>query len=336
MLPEVVLRKVEMLELSRVALISLVLTSGLMSCTHQRDTELGGDRYLVSATGSSFSGIAATEQSFHQHAKEVATAHGFDSYKVIDLKSGFEPTPGGFRAVVRGTIQLYQGQQNTASSKGKGGPNAGGRGSGTAFAVTDGGILITNAHVVHECREITVRQADGTVLPAALLAADETNDLALIKIAAPTLELAQFRGSPDIRQGDNVIAIGFPLSNLLSQGTATTLTTGTVSALTGIRSDSRLLQLSAPIQPGNSGGPLLDQSGHVVAIVSSGLNAVKLAVTKGVIPENVNFAIKAAVMRGFMDVNGVSYHVAASERQMSTAEIGDLARKFTNFVICTF
>ena len=91
-------------------------------------TELGGDRYLISSTGTPFSGIAAVEQSFHQHAKEVATAHGFDAYKVVDLKSGFEPTPAGLRPVIRGTIQLYQGPQNTASGgKGKGAPNARGR-----------------------------------------------------------------------------------------------------------------------------------------------------------------------------------------------------------------
>jgi S1-C subfamily serine protease len=325
-----------MLEFSRIALILLVLAIGLTGCTRQRDTELGGDRYLISSTGTPFSGIAAVEQSFHQHAKEVATAHGFDAYKVVDLKSGFEPTPAGLRPVIRGTIQLYQGPQNTASGgKGKGAPNARGRASGTAFAVADGGILITNAHVVHECRDITVRQADGTVLPAAVLAADQTNDLALIKIASPTPDPAQFRGSPDIRQGDSVVAIGFPLSDLLSAGTSTTLTTGTVSALTGYKSDSRLLQLSAPTQPGNSGGPLLDQSGHVIAIVSAGLNAVNLAATRGIVPENVNFAIKASVARAFMDANGVPYRVAASERQMSTAEIGDQARKFTSFVTCT-
>ncbi len=77
-----------MFEPSRVALISLVLAIGLTGCIRQRDTDLGGDRYLVSATGNGYSGIAATEESFHQHAREVATAHGFDSYKVVDLRSG--------------------------------------------------------------------------------------------------------------------------------------------------------------------------------------------------------------------------------------------------------
>jgi len=204
--------------------------------------------------------------------------------------------------------------------------------SGTAFAVSANGVLLTNAHVAGDCREISVRQFDGTTFAASLLAADATNDLALIKIAAPTPDFARFRGNPEIRQGDNVIAIGFPLHGILSGGT--TLTTGTVSALAGIEDDSRDLQVSAPIQPGNSGGPLLDQSGNVVGIVSASLNAVALAARTGSISENVNFAIKTTVIRTFMDAHGVTYQLAPSEKQMSTAEIGEWARKFTDFVTC--
>ncbi len=318
----------------------LLVAIVLAACVAKRDLALGGDRYLISMAGNRYVGIGGVEQSFHRRAQEIAAAHGFDSYKVIEFRSGFEPAPGGgFDPFAKGTIQLYQSAGNGGSTapgaNGTGTPGSGGRSTGTAFAVAPGGILITNAHVVHECREITVRQPDGTVFPAIVLAADQANDLALIKVASSTSDPAQFRGSPEIRQGDNVVAIGFPLSTLLSPGTTTTRTTGTVSALTGFQNDSRLLQVSAPIQPGNSGGPLLDQSGHVVAIVSASLNAVKLAATRGIIPENVNFAIKASVARAFMDANGIAYRVVASERLLPTAEIGDQARRFTNFVTCT-
>ncbi len=319
----------------------LLVAIVLAACVAKRDLALGGDRYLISMAGNRYVGIGGVEQSFHRRAQEIAAAHGFDSYKVIEFRSGFEPAPGGgFDPFAKGTIQLYQSARNGGSTapgaNGTGTPGSGGRSTGTAFAVAPPrGILITNAHVVHECREITVRQPDGTVSPAIVLAADQANDLALIKVASSTSDPAQFRGSPEIRQGDNVVAIGFPLSTLLSPGTTTTLTTGTVSASTGFQNDSRLLQVSAPIQPGNSGGPLLDQSGHVVAIVSASLNAVKLAATRGIIPENVNFAIKVSVARAFMDANGIAYRVVASERLLPTAEIGDQARRFTNFVTCT-
>ncbi|HEX3498227.1 MAG TPA: trypsin-like peptidase domain-containing protein [Stellaceae bacterium] len=131
-----------------------------------------------------------------------------------------------------------------------------------------------------------------------------------------------------------MIAVGFPLSDLLSSGTSTTLTTGTVSALSGLQNDTRVLQVSAPVQPGNSGGPLLDQGGDVIAIVSSGMNRVGLAVKEGIIPENINFAIKGSVARAFMDAAGVTYRVAPSTRPMSTVEIGEQARRFTHFVTC--
>lgn len=301
----------------------LTIAVALAGCMHPRDLELGGDRYMISLTGNGYAGIGVVEQAFYRHAQEVATAHGFESYKVVEFKSGFEPTPIGFRPIARGTIQLYHG--STASS----GKSTSGVFTGTAFAVTTDGVLLTNEHVVRDCSTISVRRFDGTSAVASLLVRDRTNDLALIKIASATPDLAQFRGSPDIRQGDNVIAVGFPLSDLLSSGTA--LTTGTVSALAGSGNDSRKLQVSTPVQHGNSGGPLLDQSGNVVGIVSSGFDRP----VRGSMPQNVNFAIKTTVARAFMDANGIVYRLAPSDAPLATAEIGERARKFTSFVTCT-
>jgi uncharacterized protein len=97
------------------------------------------------------------------------------------------------------------------------------------------------------------------------------------------------------RQGDSVVALGYPLTGLLSSDV--NVTTGVISALAGVRSDTRFLQLTAPVQPGNSGGPLLDMSGHLVGVVSAKLNAV--AVATGDIPQNVNFALKGGVAKKF-------------------------------------
>jgi len=115
---------------------------------------------------------------------------------------------------------------------------------------------------------------------------------------------------------------------MLSEGT--NLTTGTVSALAGVLNDSRTFQISTPVQHGNSGGPLLDQSGNVVGIVSSGF----MKPVDGSMPQNVNFAIKTAVVRTFLDSNGVTYKVVSSEKQLPTPEIGERARKFTSYVTC--
>jgi uncharacterized protein (DUF2147 family) len=107
-----------------------------------------------------------------------------------------------------------------------------------------------------------------------------------------------------------------------------------VSALAGLGDDSRYLQISAPVQPGNSGGPLLDASGHLVGIVTAKLNAVRIAKFTGDIPQNVNFAVKAEVAKTFLDSKGIAYRKGASDPQLSPADVGDIGRQFTVYVRC--
>jgi uncharacterized protein len=317
----------------RAIVAGAAISVALSGCvrTAARDIDMGSNRYLVTVNGNGYASVADLEMLFQQRAREVAFQHGFDSYRVSEFSSGFERSPLGPRPIAKGVVTVFNGPRATAA--GQPGRAAGSKSSGTAFAVSRDGVLLTNAHVAAGCAEVSVRLADGSTVPASLLAADGANDLALIKIATPTPEHAQMRGGAEIRQGDNVIAVGFPLHQDLSAGT--TLTTGTVSALAGARNDSRALQISAPIQPGNSGGPLLDQSGNVVGIVTATMSTVAQAAKTGAIPENINFAIKNSVARIFMDANGVTYRTAPSEKQLSNAEIGDRARKFTSFVTCT-
>jgi hypothetical protein len=94
------------------------------------------------------------------------------------------------------------------------------------------------------------------------------------------------------------------------------------------------LQISAPVQPGNSGGPLLDTNGHLVGIVTAKLNAVRTARFTGDVPQNVNFAIKGEIARAFLDSKGINYQTAQSNQNLSVAEVGDGARPFTVFVEC--
>ena len=142
-----------------------------------------------------------------------------------------------------------------------------------------------------------------------LVARDQKNDLALLRVANPPSAVAAFRDGAPVRAGDTVVALGYPLPTLLSS--SATLTVGYVSALSGMEDDARYLQISAPVQPGNSGGPLLDASGHLAGIVTSKLNAENVARFIGDIPQNVNFAIKAEVVRTFLDSKGIAYKSAA-------------------------
>ena len=128
------------------------------------------------------------------------------------------------------------------------------------------------------------------------------------------------------------MALGYPLSGLLA--TTANLSVGNVSALAGLGDDLRYLQISAPVQPGNSGGPLLDASGHLIGIVTGKLDATRAARFFGDIPQNVNFALKAEVARTFLDSKGIVYQTARSEQQLSPADVGEIARPFTVQIKC--
>lgn len=174
--------------------------------------------------------------------------------------------------------------------------------SGTGFIVAPGRAL-TNHHVIDDCRAVRVRTAGGQDLAARVLASDRGRDLALIEVPAEAGPPLPFRRDANIRRGEGVVTYGFPLAGLLSSGP--TLTTGEISALAGLADNQRQYQISAPVQPGNSGGPLLDMSGQVVGVIVSKLNAQRIAQRTGDIPQNVNFAVKGSEALAFLRGNGV-------------------------------
>jgi S1-C subfamily serine protease len=197
--------------------------------------------------------------------------------------------------------------------------------TGTGFQVAAGGGFVTNQHVIEGCTEVRIRDV-GT---ATVLAADSNNDLAYLTVATDAeLPVAVFRSQPKVARGETVVAIGFPLHGTLSsQGN---VTVGTVSALAGYNDDFRELQFSAPIQPGNSGGPLIDRSGHVVGIVSSEL----VSEIAEEVPQNVNFAIKAEIVVAFLGAQGVDPLVAPSNNPMEVEEVAAMAEGYTRLVEC--
>lgn len=197
--------------------------------------------------------------------------------------------------------------------------------TGSGFAVASY-QLITNAHVVDGCARVSVAGSGK----ANVVAMDRRNDLALLQTDRLPVS-ASFR-SERLRQGDPITVVGFPLAGLLASGAQ--VTSGNVSAMAGLQNNSSFIQISAPVQPGNSGGPLLDSAGRVTGVVVSKLNASKIAELTGDIPQNVNFAVSPLVLRGFLDANNVQYQAESSSRTLSTADITELARKFTYLVEC--
>jgi uncharacterized protein len=201
--------------------------------------------------------------------------------------------------------------------------------SGTAFFVTPDGKALTNAHVVRGCGDVTVITG-GESHPARVLARDERNDLALLATDHHPERSAVWR--LQVRQGEDIAVYGFPLPGALASGGS--VTTGIVSALAGMRDDSRFLQISAPIQPGNSGGPVLDRNGAVVGVIVSTINGLALASATGSLPQNVNFAIKASVAAAFLDAQNVLHEDASDQSALSTPDLSAHARVFTAKVQC--
>jgi S1-C subfamily serine protease len=200
---------------------------------------------------------------------------------------------------------------------------------GTAFLVSTDGKALTNAHVVEGC-ELIQLSLNGQQRAAQLLARDDGNDLALLETDVRSQSVSNWRLS--VRQGEDIAVYGFPLIGVLASGG--NITIGNVTALAGLRNDSRYLQISAPVQPGNSGGPLLDKYGNVVGIVVAKLNAVGVASVTGDIPQNVNFAIKASVVAAFLDAQRVDHAENKSSGMLSTPDIAERAKAFTAQVVC--
>jgi serine protease Do len=150
---------------------------------------------------------------------------------------------------------------------------AGVRGTGTGIIVSEDGYIVTNYHVVEGARTITVILSSGVEYPAQIVGSDRISDLAVVKIKATGLQPAEFGDSEMMEHGDPVAAIGNPLGIDLRN----TITTGVIS---GVNRDITLedaagditmtvLQTNCAVNPGNSGGPLLNQYGQVIGIISS-------------------------------------------------------------------
>jgi S1-C subfamily serine protease len=164
------------------------------------------------------------------------------------------------------------------------------RAIGSGFFVTKDGYLLTNFHVVKDAAKIEVKAKDRT-LKAEVVEVDKVNDLALLKVDGAEFHALRLSHRLAADLGESVFTIGFP--NIETQGMAPKYTDGKISSLAGMMDDPTEYQVSVPVQPGNSGGPLCDSSGEVVGIIVARLNDLAMLRSQGVLPQNVNYAIKA-------------------------------------------
>jgi S1-C subfamily serine protease len=200
--------------------------------------------------------------------------------------------------------------------------------SGTGFVVAPDRVL-TNQHVVDGCDRIVARTPDGRWLAAVPPArVDAALDLAVLSIPGNPGPVLAFRAAPAVRRGESVVAYGFPLAGLLSADPK--LTRGEINALGGIRNDQSNFQISAEVQPGNSGGPLLDMQGNVVGVVVAKLDGRRVQNV-----ENVNFAVKGEAAQAFLRRAGVAFRAAESRGpDRSAADVGEVAHRSTLLIRC--
>lgn len=165
-------------------------------------------------------------------------------------------------------------------------PRAGRGSSGTGFVIARAGLIATNAHVVAGCARVAL--LDGT--PLTVLATDDSRDLALLRAARDFPVALPLRADAPAELGESVLILGFPFGQTL--GTGLTVTNGIVTGMTGLGGDRRRFQTNAAIQPGSSGGPVLDEQGRVIGIANSRLDDLAILGRTGALPQGVNFAVR--------------------------------------------
>jgi TPR repeat protein len=192
--------------------------------------------------------------------------------------------------------------------------------TGTGFFITDDGYLISNYHVVKDAAKVRLLTSAG-LIEAKVVQVDAANDLALLKAVGRFAPLP-IAASRTVALGGTVATVGFPDIGL--QGFAPKLAKGEIASLSGAGDDPRYFQISVPVQPGNSGGALVDERGNVIGIVSAKLDAGAALAASGALPENVNYAVKSSLLLSFLE------SVPAVSAKLKTPLTAD--RKFEDVV----
>jgi S1-C subfamily serine protease len=227
----------------------------------------------------------------------LAGAHGFDGAKQVvatleNRMSRYEIVKGQQLAEdfkPKRAVPKSDYEESTSDSQ----P----RFSGSGFFITDDGYLVTNQHVAGAGLRLKLMTSAG-MIDAKLVKMDAATDLALLKVEGKFAALP-VASSRNVHLGDNVVNVGFP--NIDLQGFAPKFSRGEIGSLSGPRDNPRYFQISVPVQPGNSGGALVDERGNVIGVVSAKLSGRAALMASGELPENVNYAVKSSFLLSFLE-----------------------------------
>jgi serine protease Do len=206
---------------------------------------------------------------------------------------------------------------------------------GTGFFVSkpmgsDSAYVVTNFHVIDGCGSglRVIRYPVYQPVNASIQARDPPNDLALLSTKLPAGGFPSFR--LNLKQGEQIASYGFPYGN-----DHASFTMGNVTSVVGLDNNTSGFQMSAPVQPGNSGGPLLDMNARVVGMAQGILGTLRAAeALGGAIPQNVNFGITATTIIGFLQAHSVDYRIDTERTKFEPEQIAEEAKKFTVKITC--
>jgi len=201
--------------------------------------------------------------------------------------------------------------------------------SGSGFAVSSDGYVITNHHVIEGCQKVVVHTKEKD-LTVRVITYDPQNDLALLKgDFRPSTVFPLSSNRPELLQ--DIYVAGYPFGNKIS--TSVKVTRGIISSLTGIGNNFSNIQIDAALQPGNSGGPIIDEMGNIVGVAVAKLDIKKILDDYGVIPEDTNFGIKSNVVRSILDSNEVD-GPPANQSEISKSKLGKMISNGTYYISC--
>ena len=175
--------------------------------------------------------------------------------------------------------------------------------TGTGFTISPNGLIVTAYHVIEGGEDIEVLVPGLGFMPANIVASNPSNDIAILdvgRVTANYLHISAFKSS---RISDKIYTLGYPLSSVL--GDKPKYSEGVINSLTGIGNSASLMQVSIPIQPGNSGGPVLNDQNEVVGMVVSTAGIEAFYALSGTIPQNVNWAVKSDYIRLIAEIDKI-------------------------------
>ena len=175
---------------------------------------------------------------------------------------------------------------------------------GTGFLINSEGYVLTNYHVIEDAKSIKIKGIKGdmsSTFSAKVVGIDIATDLALLQITSNLLSFDSvhyFNGNIDLQKGEDIYVLGYPLTQ--SMGEEVKITKGVINSLSGYKGDLSSIQLSAQVQPGNSGGPVFNDAGQLIGVINAKLS----------LADDVGYGIKMSYILNFLEQTGISFDVS--------------------------